>query len=186
MHEIHPILKTSKSQSKKHLIFDKTLGRKVLTMGYTSNVYTRGESTISARMPEFTQDELVARELFAAEAKARGFEVKDTKVPEVFKLVEGYLKANKDNFGWWFYVKETDDPNLIILESAGESGKAYELDQEINDFLKFLDENDLSLNVRIYREGEESGDVTRYIIEDSILISSDDAELLFPDGKGVE
>lgn len=155
-------------------------------MGYTSRLYTRGESTITARTPELTEKELLDRELFAAEAKARGFEIKDNRVPKLYKIVNEYLKDRDKNFGWWFYVQETDDPDTIELHEVGESGKAYELDKEINDFLTFLNQNDFSLNVRIFREGEESGDVTRYIIEDSRLVSVDDAELRFPDGKGIE
>lgn len=155
-------------------------------MGYTSRLYTRGASTITARTPELTEKELLDRELFAAEAKARGFEIKDNRVPNLYKVVNEYLKDRDKNFGWWFYVQETADPDTIELHEVGESGKAYELDEEINEFLVFLNQNDFSLNVRIFREGEESGDVTRYIIEDSQLISVDDAEIRFPDGKGIE
>lgn len=155
-------------------------------MGYISTLYTRGESTIKARTPEFTEAEILERELFAAEAKARGFEITDNRIPNVYKLVNQYLKDHDKTIGWWFYVKETSDPNTIEFSEVGESGKAYDLADEIDDLLKFLNENELDLNVRIFREGEESGDVTRYIIEDSRLISTDDAELRFPDGKGIE
>lgn len=155
-------------------------------MGYTSTISVYGDSLIKARTPKFTPEELVDRELFAAEAKARGFEIKDTKSSNVYKVVSDYIKKNDRGIGWWFYVNKTDDPSAVTLSSDGESAKAYELDQEIADFLTFLNEHNLNLTVRIYREGEDNGDVTRYIIEDSVLISQDEAELIFPDGKGIQ
>lgn len=155
-------------------------------MGYYSSLYTRGDSTIIAREPELSADQILERELFAAEAKARGFEIKDTRASNLYRLVNDFLKARKDHIGWWFHVKETDDPNVIQLCEVGESGKAYELEEELEEFLAFLRANDFDLNVRIFREGEESGDVTRYTIEDSKITSIDDAEIRFPDGKGIE
>lgn len=154
-------------------------------MGYYSYVRVRGAGTIHAKRPEISAEELAERERFAAEAEARGYKLAETQESDLFQKVDEYLKINKQEFGWWVHAVKGQDDYVISLGENGESGRAYEFENELRKFLSYLSFENFELNANFIVCGEEQGDVVRFVVKNNELVSIDKAELRFPDGSGL-
>lgn len=155
-------------------------------MGYYSHIHVNGDSIVRAKKPQFTPEELADRELFEAEAKARGYLIVDTpSVDDMLTKLKNALEERRDGFGFWFYVEAGSEPDEVKLSPVGENGKAYEFEAELKEFLDFLEAEYYEWSARIVRTGEEQGDAERYVVERNKIVSVDAAELRFPDGSGI-
>ena len=83
-----------------------------------------------------------------------------------------------ENLNFWFYFDE-DDGEAIC--SAGESGKAYDFEQDVDKMLKIVDADGCVANGTLVVEGSEQGDVYRLIITDN-KATKEKATLRWPDG----
>jgi hypothetical protein len=81
---------------------------------------------------------------------------------------------------WWFSFNENS-----VDASDSESGKAYEFDSQLEEVLEVIRKDNCTANGIFIRRGEEQGDVERFIIQNTQLVRTESAKMVWPDGTEV-
>ena len=149
-------------------------------MGYVSYIKTFPEGVIVNFSEDASDPEDRA---FREEARKRGFdlvELNPTPKRDNREFVQEALE--KAGLSYHLMTRNGRSRNEVQIISTGEAGTAYELLKELEDFMNELTDDGARANGTLFRMGEESGDVERFIISDNV-ITTDTAKLRFSDGS---
>jgi sugar phosphate isomerase/epimerase len=143
-------------------------------MGYISKV--SGQLEFTRDITPSNPIEEITPEVLEAVAKL-GFDINNLPLPPM-GLSEAAIKEMEahENLSYWFDISE-DEADA----DDSESGKAYEIEEDIQEIIRIAREDGVTVNGTITIAGEEAGDIWRVVVTEN-KAQKEKIALTWPDG----